>query len=595
CGFFMGISSFLFGKAESSMTGKIMSSNNENAYEKGLLHRGTSKLDLGKRVFRPFKRTVSKQISQSFLLNWLSGYLKGFLFTKCNVYGLMSITVGIGFLLVGILKVYSGKMPNLSFVDTFISLLLCLISIPLLLSSSKLSDAIYSSKNVSVLIFNWLGCRTVSFTDNSQVKGHTRSALPIALLLCIVSWWLRPISMLFALAIFIFGLIVFHTPESGVVLFLFLLPFLYWQYAAYVIIFTGICFLLKYIRGKRTVKFEPLSVCAAMFGVFVLFSYLVTEYKIESELATLQSLCALCAFFIFINLIKSKKWIKRCVNSLVLSCIAVSLYGIAGYLIRFFNLAYLTEVFSKLTYGFGISYFGQLEHLVQYILVVLPFVSIVLQDSTKRERALSFIAFVSGIVCLGLTGNEGALICLIISALAFLVGYSKKSLAFALVLICISLFTVPHLLTHSYDFSNAANSVTTYITDRIGGIASQLKEGMLYFCGTGLGTYEEYLSEKIGNGIGLAVEVGVIGFLMLCLTMFFCLQKNTTMYSKGCGKDGRLLSLAPMISLLSLLLYSGNASVFSDYRINFMFWICIGFAACVSITERRMINIIEEE
>jgi hypothetical protein len=67
------------------------------------------------------------------------------------------------------------------------------------------------------------------------------------------------------------------------------------------------------------------------------------------------------------------------------------------------------------------------------------------------------------------------------------------------------------------------------------------------------------------------------------------------MYSKNCGRDGKILSMAPIISLFSLLIYSGNTSVFSDYRISFMFWICIGFASNVSVTERALINITEEE
>ncbi len=595
CEFFTGISSFLFGKAESSITGKIMSSYDENSFEKGLLNRGISKLHLGKRVFRPIKRNVSKIISRSFLLNKLREYLKGFLFTKCNVYGLMSVTLGIGFLLVAILKVYAGKMPQLSFVDTFISVLLCLISLPLLFSSATLSEALCSSENASRLLFDWLGCKTVSLTKNDGIKGHTRSALPIALLLCIVSWGIRPITLLFGLTLFILGLVVFHTPESGVVLFLLFVPFLNWRKAAAVIVFIAMCFLFKYIRGKRTIRFDPLSVSAAMFGVFVLLSYCMTEYKAGSKLATVQCLCALGAFFLFINLIKSKKWIKRCITSLSLSCIAVSLYGIAGYLVQLFDVAYFTRVFLRFTHVLRLSYFGQLEHLVQYILVILPFSSVVLQDSTKKERAASFVAFVTGVVCLGFSGDIKALLCLLAAVLVFLMFYSKKSLAFALVLTGVSAVIVPAFLTLLYDTSSITNGVGSHITDRINGVVLQLKQDSLYFCGTGLGTFEKYLSEKFGDGLYLAAEVGIVGFIMLCLTLFFCIQKNTTMYSKNCGRDGKILSMAPIISLFSLLLYSGNTSVFSDYRISFMFWICIGFASNVSVTERALINITEEE
>lgn len=595
CGFFTGIASFLFNKAESSMVGKLMSSYDEKSFEKGLLNRGIGKLDLGKRVFRPLKRTASKYISQSFLLNRISSYLRGFLFTKCNVYGLMSVTAGIGFLLVGILKVYAGKMSQLSFVDTFLSVLFCLLSVPLLLSSSTLSEALCASENASRFIFDWLGCRTVSLTDDDGIKGHTRSALPIALLLCVISWWIRPVSLLFGLFIFVLGLIVFHTPESGVVLFLFCLPFLYWERAAAVIIYTAICFFFKYIRGKRTVRFDPLSVSALAFGVFVLLSCFMSEYRAESKLITLQCMYALCAFFVFINLIKSKKWIKRCVTSLSLSCLALSFYGIAGYAVQYFDIAYAKELFLRFTQVLNLSYFSEMTHLIQYLISILPFVAVMRNDSSKKAKAVSFVAFVAGVFCLALTKDVRALICMIVALLVFLVFYSKRSLAFSLVVMTVSAIILTHTVTKMQGAFGVANSAFSRLTDFIGDTVLQLKQASLYFCGTGLGTFENHLSEKFGEGIALAAEIGVFGSIMLCLTLFFCLQKNATMYLKGCSREGRLLSMAPMISLLSVLLYNGNASMFSDYRVGFMFWICVGFASNISTTERKPINIIEEE
>ena len=135
--FFVAIAAFLYGKAECSIAGKVLTSYNANYGEDSFVCRLFGRFDLGKVVFRPLKRNVSKLVSRSFLLEKINDYLKGWLITKLSVYGLFSITAGVGFVLIQLLKVYGLQTGSLSFLDMFISLLLVLLSIPLIISHSS--------------------------------------------------------------------------------------------------------------------------------------------------------------------------------------------------------------------------------------------------------------------------------------------------------------------------------------------------------------------------------------------------------------------------------------------------------------------------
>ena len=68
--------------------------------------------------------------------------------------------------------------------------------------------------------------------------------------------------------------------------------------------------------------------------------------------------------------------------------------------------------------------------------------------------------------------------------------------------------------------------------------------------------------------------------------MFLCLQKNITLYSRGCSSEGRRVSLGAMAGLAAFL-YMGNGVVIAvDFKLSIIFWILLGIASCVSETER---------
>ncbi len=587
-GFFVKIASYLFDKTEDSITGKIFSSYNEKFFEKGFLYGLIRKLKLDEVFIRPLKRTISKYVSSSLLVNKFNEYLQGFLFTKLNVYGLLFMTTGIGFMLVSVLKLYINQISSLSFFDTFISALLVLISIPLLISSRNLSSAVCNSKRASDLLFEKLGCKRETFEKDRGIAGHTRMALPLAFFFMLLSWWIRPVYIVMLSVLFILALMVFFSPESGIVILICILPFLKFEYLLYFTMYILFSFLLKYIRGKRTIKLDFLGGSVIIFLLIVLSGYFVASANMQSKAMMMQMLCSVCIFFLIVNLIKSKKWIKRCVNAVCFACILCSVYGIIGFIQSKVDIPYLDALLYNRTFGSMISYFKQVTHLAAYLLLALPLVFVNLKSEYKKQRLGNFAVLITGLVCLGVIQSVKPVVCLLLGFSVIFMLYSKKSLAFYLFALCF----IPAL----YFVLRPILSDNFVIFEKLSDIASANMNNLVQFIksggvllGVGIGKGEIAFGGDISIFNRIMVEAGLIGIIWFILVLFLFVQKSTTYYSKGCSSYGRLNSLATLSAVFSTLLMGVNANIFQDYRVGFMFWLCMALGSCVCHSEKNTI------
>lgn len=540
--FFVTIASYLYSKAECSLAGKLFTSYGFGGTSDGFFSRLLGRIDLGKRFFRPLKRTVSRLVSQSFLLEKINGYLKGWLYTKLSVYGLFCITAGIGTVLLQLLKVYGMGVGRLSFLDMFVSVMLTLVSVPLILSHASLNEAVCESKAASRLFFGWLGCRREDFEENGIERAHTRTALPLGVLFCIFAWWVRPLILITLIGVFVLTLAVFYIPETGIVITLLLIPFLAEEMLTAVLIYTVICFLMKYVRGKRTVKFDPLATAVLAFALFVM----------PGPADEKGLFFGLIAFFLAINLIKSKQWLNRCVTSVMVSFFLTTLYEVVLFIAVTFDVDYLCYVLDASAESGVTGLYETPEMLAAYVVTLLP---VVVAAGKFRNSGVTFLSFAFGVVCLFLTYDYGAWVGMLLGAVLFLVLGGQKTLASIGVII----FALPFV---AMNLPRVFTGVETTVSAA------------------------EYLRAVLS--IGLKENPGVVGFavtLLLGLIVFLALQKNITLYSKGCSYEGRRISLGALAGAVSFLVMGGNL-ITADFRSSLVFWLVLGLAACVGETER---------
>jgi len=406
-----------------------------------------------------------------------------------------------------------------------------------------------------------------------------------------LSVWISPIRLILALVALVFLLAVFYVPETGIVGILFCMPFVSSGALNNLLLYTAICFVLKYIRGKRTIRFDTLGIVVLLFSVVCLFNYPNLYSESGVRFAADSVFSGLVLFFLITNLMKSKKWIKRCIKSLYASYFLVMICGVVRYIAEALNSEYLLTLFEISEYRGMVSCFGSSMVFAQYLVILLPFMFLGIHENKKTYKSFAFVMYVVGIVCLFLADEHIAWLGVVMGLIFFFVLYSKKTLAVMMFVLCILPFVYFNLPKVVFERVSLLNRLSKYITTTIGEIIEGLESNTVsLFGGTGVGSFN-YLYGTTDASYGIvyrmACEIGVIGLLLFFVCMFFGIQKNTTLYSKGCSKDGRVITLVSMVAAMALLGVGFDNNIFGSRIIVLLFWTCIGLSSCVSGTERH--------
>jgi len=600
---FLNISGYIYDKASVSFIGRLLTGakDGDEVVEKSIVGSIAAKSEVGSRVVRPMKRYISRSVSQSVLVSKADGFLKGFLYTAVNKYGLFFVIAGLGSLFVSVLKVYSSGGTRLPFLQSFLSISMFLVALPMLFSSSKLKDSVLNSRFMCVFLFEHLGVNKVVFEKDEGYKAHSRLAIVAGSVFAVASNWVSVFHLILLVIVAVAAVAVIYTPEIGIVLLLFVLPFLPVNVLSLFAVYIFICYFLKYIRGKRTLKFDVLSVTVLMFLCVIAVNYFMCRDNGAQFTPTFVTICFIGTFFSAVNLIKSKVWVLRCIRSLCFSLFVVSVYGIVKYFLGRSEIDYFNMFFGKASSEGMVSVFASQRALSEFIAVAL-FVTIAFFGIAKGAgRALSVISITVAAVCLVFINNFYVWAGIVFGIIVFMMFYGKKTFAWLLfgsVTVPFAMFYIPPWVYQN--LMNGVDLVDSLKNNIIAVISAIEKYSFSILCGKGVGTFslmnlgesgEEYVA-----AYKLCVEIGVFGVILFGFIVFFAFQKSFTMFSKGCGKTGRIVSLSLMSSMAAMSIVGLNMDVFADARMFLMFWLVLGLLSSVKNTEREsdLINMNEE-
>ncbi len=593
--FFTKLSSGVYDKAKNSFAGSLLcgyDALNERA-ENGVIKTLVSKLKLGRRVFRPIKRVTSRLFSQSIVLLKLKMFLWSFLSTRMNVYGLFFMTSGVGSLLVVFLKRFVFASSQLSFLDCFMSVLLMALSIPLLFSNVCMSEAIRNSRFLSGILFDCLGVSRVPFERKLKPSSHNNTAWVFGILFCAFSYVYRPHQILLFIGLILYLTASVFIPETSVVCLFFALPFLPHAYLAEVVLFTALCWFLKFIRGKRTFKTDILSSSVLLFGFIALFTGIISGELDSSLKPTLTFLSAVLGFFLVENLIKSKEWLNRCMKAMLASYFVVCFVGVLGLFFQYFDNDFVQSLITSSDGENIFAFLLSMEVKSEYVIMLLPSALSLMITSQRNRLYVAFGVFL-GLVCLFSTYTYGAWIGALAGLLLFFLVGGKRILATVFLAVCFLPFAVLFIspsyiaeITNIDLFADRANSW-------LGNIANSFDVfSEFIFGGSGIGTYERIsLLGSLSNSehslyLRIGIELGGFGILMFFVIVFFAMQKNITAYSKKCTSYGRLISLSNMSGIVSLLVMGVGGNVWKNFSVCLMFWLMLGLSSAAINIEKR--------
>ncbi len=559
-----------------------------------------------RRVLRKIREFLSKNFESSFILRGLRGFVCKLAFVPLKTYGSLFLSFGIYTVIVYFIKLMLPIMGSADIDNLYVGIGMCIVSLPAYFSSLTLANAVQRSKITSALFIDAFGYREPNFEDKYTKKSsRTGVAVFLGLSFGILTFVIDPLWVLGGLLGLLVASLVMITPEIGVLLCIFFLPFLsFFKNPTFaltaVVLMTTFSYVIKIIRGKRIFKLELIDFSVLLFLVMILFSGVITVGGKNSYYAALISCFLMFGYFLIVNLIRTQAWLKRCVVAFATSGTITAVMGIMQYILGLSPSGWIDENYFPNISGRATAVFDNPNYLAAYLALVFPFVlyEFVLAKS-KKERWLLFLCCAFVVICAILTWSRGAWLAMLVTALIFLMIFSKKTMRFfysAIIIVPFLPFVLPsNIVSRFTSIGDIADSSTMYRIYTWRGSGNMIKD--YFWGGIGYGTdafsqvYPMYAYAGIETAVHshslylqILISMGVVGILCFALIVLFYSQKCLEYLKHPVSKDSFLMTSASLAAFVALLIMGMFDYVWYNYRVFFVFWTVMAFGvACVRI------------
>lgn len=567
------------------------------------------------RIIGRFRRFVSSGVESSLITNSVlrfTAYLRG---CQVKFYGFLFLSFGMYSGIVYFFETYILKRPT-TIISLAISGGVVLISLPLILSKHTLSSAILSGKISYFIFVTALGFREDVIRHTKKPYGKMNVAFIAGLILGLAAFFVPTMYIILGL-VGIAGLyLILVSPEAGLLIIFAALPFLPTMLLVAAIGYVTVCYLLKLIRGKRILKFEPVDIAALIFMIMLLLGGVFSVSRTTSVKSVLVFVCFMLGYFLTVNLIRSREWAVRCFVAIAVAATGESLIGILQYLrgdleTKWIDTNMFTDISGRIT-----STLENPNVLAEYIILTLP-VLIALLFSAKGFRQKFFAFLVCGVsaACLLLTWSRGAWLGIAVGAILFIMIYHRRSI-YLFVAGAASIPFLTALLPESIirrvttigDMADSSTSYRVYIWRATVKMIGDYFAGGI---GIGEGAFRAIYPRYSYAGIEAAphshnlylqiwLEIGIFGIIIFLAFIFMLLQNNFThshelaLRDDKTGSD-RVLACACMCGLVSILVQGLTDYIWYNYRVFLMFWLIAGLSAAFIRVGRNEIQVATTE
>ena len=555
-----------------------------------------NRLDPGGRVIHPLKQKLAKGFENSAILSCIRRLLSSMLACQFKVYGLFLFSFAVYSAIVYVFKIFLiDDVPTID-AGTIVTLVLTVIaSVGMISSRHTLAGALLQSSSASFFLFEVAGLRRETFDNAGEREGRYNIAFILGMLFGILSYFIAPMWILIGLGGLIAAYLVLCSPEFGVLMIMVLLPVAPTMGLVAAVLYCALCFLLKLMCGKRSLKFDLLD-----GTIFVFMLMMIGGGLVAASSASIKPMLVYVAFmvgyFLVVNLIRSKEWLNRCVMGVIFSTTLVSLYGLYQ---NFFGTVEQTwqdsDMFSEIE-GRVVSTFENPNVLAEYLIMVLPLIlAAFILKSGARGKLMLAVAGALCAACLIYTWSRGAWLGCLIGLFIFMLMYSKNTLVF-LLFCTLGIPFLPFILPDSIiqrfmSIGNLGDSSTSYRVYIWQGVVNMLSD--CFGGGIGIGNdsfklvYPYYALSGIETAphshnlyLQICVEIGIFGLIVFLAAMFLYVQGAFTLHTNE-KRDTRLLSAAIMCGMLSVLAQGFTDYIWYNYRVFLMFWLMLGLGVAV--------------
>lgn len=608
---------------KTGLFGTLLSAYSEAETRDGNVRRGR----FSRFVIAPMRRMISERLDQCCAVNLVRRLMDYLLRCRLQVYGTFLMTFGVYAAVTFLLSIMDeGKTPSLT---GAIAALCCIgASLPLLMSRLTLSQAVLQSDMASRLA-SFLGIRRESLRAEGAC-GRSNMAFIAGMLLGSLTLFIPTLYVLGGLIGLLIAYRIFITPELGVVALFFAMPFLPTMVLLAAVCYTGLCYGVKLLLGKREFHLLPVDGAAVAFAICLAFAGMFS-FSAGSRKPALVLICFLLGYILTVSLIRTREWLHRCTWAAISAASLVSLYGIYQY---FFGSvanagAWLdTEMFE----GIAARVVSTLENpnmLAEYLIMIFPMAAaLLITKGSLKQKGFSLIACAVCGLCIILTWSRGAWLGLLFAGMIFLLIWNHRTM-YLLFAGVASIPFLPLVLPDSIvsrftSIGNLADTSTSYRVNIWRGTMRMLQD--YWSCGIGIGeaawdtVYPRYSLAAIETAphahnlyLQITVECGIVGLLLFLTFIVLLTRYNFTFYRKledmretiaasirphGMLMDPeeysstaqlgsanqritrlRMEAAAPLCGLFAVLVQSFTDYTWYNYRVYLMFWLIAALSA----------------
>ncbi len=511
-------------------------------------------------------------------------------------YGLFGLSYGLlSVLLFFVAPFVSGRLLQ-STDHLVISAVIALLSIPLSLTSKTMAEAFGASPLFRLIFIRFLGIPEDRFfisRPGIPKIGYYLSILA-GLLAAVGTLFMSPLVIPLILgALGILGMI-FTYPEAGVVISTVMLPAV-WLDQRFMIILvvlillTWLSYAVKLLLLHRTIRFGLLDRVILVFGLFMLVSNMISaDVSSETMWQRVCLLVCLSSYFLIMNLMTTRAYIRRCLVGVGVSVVVVTLLAYLR-IVPADGLAWLegSRAGDAIIAGFhdGMERLSGLwvEHSELYLVLVFPWLYAYLLHTKRLRRKIMGVVFIAlDLALILMTDSVSALFCVVGVTVLFLLLLGHRWLSaglFSLPLVWCGMYWIMDL----YPISDGLQTILS--RSRL--YKSQLADSLWQIvwdhpAGIGAGeeafvaVYPAYASPDLGavTDCGnlffeILLSYGWVGLILSVTILFLCLQKGLTCLGHTVVSKDRAMILGGITSLVGMVVFGSVRSFILSPRVFF--------------------------
>lgn len=607
----ISFSEFICEKCKESCIFKFLAKN--KSCSDGMFDRFfNNKLKFKKRISIPFKRFAAKSFEKSNLLRKLGILIEKLPNIQIRTVGSMLFSFGLSVSLIYLLNAYTiNSLKNIS--DLYIGIICSVLGGFLSIYQKKLGDVLCESKILSFLMFSVLGLKKENFTASKNLSGHVDYGFILGFVIGAATFFVSPVLPVIIMLFLPSGYLILKTPESGVVLTILMIPVASSEIMAVLCSYVSLCWLLKLIRGKRTLSMSSLDITVLAFSFIVFLGGIFSVTPTESLKEAWIFISHMSVFLLAVNLIKTSSWMLKCIKAILFSASVSVLFLLSNYIeLLLSSRGFFSKILSDIN-EIPLNSFGSMNNLVYFTVMTLPFIFLGTRILKKSDSKFIMICIsILACITLLLLNSKYIFFTVVISTLILISLFNHKFIPFGIISLGISALLYSPLsqfilnkigtsLPEQYSLSekiNLMSSADKIISDCFaGGIGLGKAAFSKVFALYSSGSMQN--AENAGDLYSQTIiSLGAAGLIVLILLFTVFLHNFILNYSSAFTYDRNLrcISFAGLCSVVITAILGFNFSVLSDSKTLFLFFLAVGLtSSAFKIGERERIDIIISE